>query len=178
MRRNPCFPSTPRLTDLRAPPSEYFNDNPAADAFGKVRGQLDDVKGVMVENIGVCASPHSPRRMLHPHPFPAPSSALQRRCFNEARRSSCWWTRRSSSRSLRASFRGSPRHSRTSCGACARGIGCPWLAAVRFNRRAVLCAFRCKNVKMWAMIACVLLVIAWLIASLVCGFDFSKCGAK
>ena len=31
---------------------EYFNDNPNADAFGKVRGQLDDVKGVMVENIG------------------------------------------------------------------------------------------------------------------------------
>ena len=29
----------------------YFNDNPQADAFGKVKGQLEDVKGVMVDNI-------------------------------------------------------------------------------------------------------------------------------
>lgn len=29
----------------------YFNDNPNADSFGKVRGQIEDVKGVMVENI-------------------------------------------------------------------------------------------------------------------------------
>jgi vesicle-associated membrane protein 7 len=29
----------------------YFNDNPNADAFGKVKGQLDEVKGVMVDNI-------------------------------------------------------------------------------------------------------------------------------
>jgi len=30
----------------------YFNDNPAADAFGKVKDQLAEVKDVMVENIG------------------------------------------------------------------------------------------------------------------------------
>ena len=29
----------------------YFNDNPNADSFGKVKSQLEDVKGVMVENI-------------------------------------------------------------------------------------------------------------------------------
>lgn len=29
----------------------YFNDNPNADSFGKVKGQLDEVKGVMVDNI-------------------------------------------------------------------------------------------------------------------------------
>jgi hypothetical protein len=31
---------------------EYFNDNPNADNFGKVRGQLTEVKDIMVENIG------------------------------------------------------------------------------------------------------------------------------
>ena len=30
---------------------DFFNDNPAADAFGKVKNQIEDVKGVMVENI-------------------------------------------------------------------------------------------------------------------------------
>lgn len=29
----------------------YYNDNPNADSFGKVKSQLEDVKGVMVENI-------------------------------------------------------------------------------------------------------------------------------
>ena len=29
----------------------YFNDNPNADSFGKVKGQLEEVKGVMVDNI-------------------------------------------------------------------------------------------------------------------------------
>lgn len=30
---------------------DYFNDNPAADNMSKVKGQIEDVKGVMVENI-------------------------------------------------------------------------------------------------------------------------------
>lgn len=35
---------------------EFFNENPNADSFGKVRGQLNDVKDVMVKNIGTCSS--------------------------------------------------------------------------------------------------------------------------
>ena len=35
-----------------------------------------------------------------------------------------------------------------------------------------------KNVKMWALMAVVTAIIAWLIASFVCGFDFSKCKGK
>ena len=35
----------------------FFNDDPSADSFGKVKNQLEDVKGVMVENIEkVCSS--------------------------------------------------------------------------------------------------------------------------
>lgn len=30
---------------------EYYNDNPSADNINRVRSQIDDVKGVMVENI-------------------------------------------------------------------------------------------------------------------------------
>jgi vesicle-associated membrane protein 7 len=30
---------------------DFFNDNPGADSFGKVKNQIEDVKGVMVENI-------------------------------------------------------------------------------------------------------------------------------
>ena len=33
----------------------YFNENPAADNFGKVKDQLAEVKDVMVENIGAWA---------------------------------------------------------------------------------------------------------------------------
>jgi hypothetical protein len=31
---------------------EFFNENPAADQFGKVRGQLAEVKDIMMDNIG------------------------------------------------------------------------------------------------------------------------------
>ena len=31
---------------------EFFNDDPKADQFSKVRGQLNDVKDIMMENIG------------------------------------------------------------------------------------------------------------------------------
>ena len=30
---------------------DFCNENPNADAFGKVKNQIEDVKGVMVENI-------------------------------------------------------------------------------------------------------------------------------
>jgi len=42
----------------------FFNDNPAADNFGRVKDQLAEVKDVMVDNIGergvrraLCAMP-------------------------------------------------------------------------------------------------------------------------
>lgn len=40
-----CCPS-------RASLQAFFNDNPSADNFGKVRGQIAEVKDIMVENIG------------------------------------------------------------------------------------------------------------------------------
>ena len=33
----------------------------------------------------------------------------------------------------------------------------------------------CKNVKMWLLIAFVLVIIAWLISSFVCGFNYQSC---
>lgn len=35
-----------------------------------------------------------------------------------------------------------------------------------------------KNVKMWAMIALIVIVLIWLISSFACGFDYSKCRGK
>lgn len=35
-----------------------------------------------------------------------------------------------------------------------------------------------KNVKMWLLIGAVVVILIWLIASFVCGFDFSKCKGK
>jgi hypothetical protein len=35
---------------------EFFNENPGADNFGKVKDQLSEVKDIMVENIGKHAS--------------------------------------------------------------------------------------------------------------------------
>lgn len=35
-----------------------------------------------------------------------------------------------------------------------------------------------KNVKMWALITVIVIVLIWLISSFVCGFNYSKCGAS
>jgi len=46
------FPTAnPSLPALRRARQTFFNENPAADAFGKVKDQLAEVKDVMVENI-------------------------------------------------------------------------------------------------------------------------------
>jgi len=34
-----------------------------------------------------------------------------------------------------------------------------------------------KNVKMWAMIAAIVIILIWLISSFACNFDYSKCRA-
>ena len=60
----------------------YFNDNPNADSFGKVKGQLEEVKGVMVDNIekvrlaGAVAGrgPRRARRQAAPLLWPAVAS--------------------------------------------------------------------------------------------------------
>ena len=39
---------------------DFCNENPNADAFGKVKNQIEDVKGVMVENIEKVRRPDSP----------------------------------------------------------------------------------------------------------------------
>jgi hypothetical protein len=47
----------------------YFNDNPAADSFGKVKDQLAEVKDVMVENIGAWRRSAAARHARRPMPF-------------------------------------------------------------------------------------------------------------
>ena len=80
----------------------YFNDNPAADSFGKVKDQLAEVKDVMVENIGAwrrrAAAISSAAAARTPHPTPPPPTLLpiQSACSRAARRLSCWWTRATS----------------------------------------------------------------------------------
>ncbi len=84
----------------------YFNDNPAADAFGKVKDQLAEVKDVMVENIGACALQSAARRLRarrrRRHPTapclrrPLLCDLAQSACSRAARRLSCWWTRATS----------------------------------------------------------------------------------
>ncbi len=86
----------------------YFNDNPNADAFGKVKGQLDEVKGVMVDNIEKVRG-HTPAGgraggwLSAPDPYtshcrrlssPPLLSSVPSRCLRAGRRLSSWWTRR------------------------------------------------------------------------------------
>ena len=89
----------------------YFNDNPNADSFGKVKGQLEEVKGVMVDNIekvrpGAAGGAGGPRFRLAPKAFPCPAcspplaspfparlSLVHCRCWRGGRRLSYWWTR-------------------------------------------------------------------------------------
>lgn len=58
---------------------EYFND-PSSDSLSRVRNQLDDVKSVMVENIGVWGLP-PPRRAAGPprHPTAVPTDKILER---------------------------------------------------------------------------------------------------
>lgn len=92
-------PHTPPQRHRRA--QEYFND-PSSDSLSRVRNQLDDVKSVMVENIGVwalggCAAP--PAR---PN---APVISPQTRFSSEARRLSSSSTRHTSWRNPRPGSR-------------------------------------------------------------------------
>jgi hypothetical protein len=84
----------------------YFNDNPAADSFGKVKDQLAEVKDVMVENIGAWRRSAAARHARRPMPFLCRRATASRSrhssyppqsaCSRAARRLSCWWTRATS----------------------------------------------------------------------------------
>jgi vesicle-associated membrane protein 7 len=104
----------------------YFNDNPNADSFGKVRGQIADVKEVMVENIEKVLARGEKIELLVEK-----SEQLSR-------------------------------------------------AAGLFNKKSkALSNFMwCNNVKMWVLIAFILAILAWLISSFVCGFNYEKCASK
>jgi len=48
----------------------FFNDNPEADKFSKVKGQLEDVKGVMFDNIEKVRPRARPARAPPSYPLP------------------------------------------------------------------------------------------------------------
>jgi vesicle-associated membrane protein 7 len=134
----------------------YFNDNPAADAFGKVKDQLAEVKDVMVENIGACALQSAARRLRARRRHPT-APRLCRPLFVR------------------------PRAERV----LARGEKIELLvdksdqlnqSARKFQKssKSLKNVMWYKNVKMWAMIAVIILILIWLISSIACGFDY-KC---
>ena len=65
----------------------YFNTNPDADNFGRLRGQIDEVKDIMVQNIGM--SYHGATRVG----ALSPSCTTQRKCWSAVRRLTCLWTK-------------------------------------------------------------------------------------
>jgi vesicle-associated membrane protein 7 len=101
----------------------YFNDNPNADSFGKVRGQIAEVKDVMVENIEKVLARGEKIELLVDKTEQLNQSARKFQKQSRALKNVMWW----------------------------------------------------KNVKMWGLITVIVLLIIWLIASFICGFNFSKC---
>jgi vesicle-associated membrane protein 7 len=104
---------------------DYFNDNPEADSLAKVKGQIEDVKGVMVDNIEKVLARGEKIELLVDKTEQLNQSAKKFQRASKSLKSAMWW----------------------------------------------------KNVKMWGLIFVITVIIIWLIASFICGFDFSKCGA-
>lgn len=137
----------------------YFNDNPAADAFGKVKDQLAEVKDVMVENIGACG---------------AGRAATARGARARAGRATA----------PRAAPLNPATPSRHAERVLARGEKIELLvdksdqlnqSARKFQKssKSLKNVMWYKNVKMWAMIAVIVIILIWLISSIACGFDYA-----
>lgn len=105
---------------------EFFNENPNADSFGKVRGQLNDVKDVMVKNIESVLQRGEKIELLVDKTEALSQSAKRFQTQSKSLKQAMWW----------------------------------------------------KNVKMWLLIAAVVLIISLVISMLACGADFSKCKAS
>jgi vesicle-associated membrane protein 7 len=88
-----------------------------------VKGQIDDVKGVMVENIEKVLARGEKIELLVDKTEQLNQSARKFQRASKSLKSAMWW----------------------------------------------------KNVKMWLLIAAIVAIIIWLIASFVCGFSFDKC---
>jgi vesicle-associated membrane protein 7 len=106
---------------------DFFNDNPEADNLSKVKGQIEDVKGVMVDNIEKVLARGEKIELLVDKTEQLNQSAKRFQRASKSLKTAMWW----------------------------------------------------KNVKMWGLIAVIVIIIIWLIASFICGFNFSKCqGSK
>ena len=98
---------------------------PPRQSFGKVKNQIEDVKGVMVENIEKVLARGEKIELLVDKSEALSASANKFKKASKSLKDAMWW----------------------------------------------------KNVKMWGLIFVITVIIIWLIASFICGFDFSKCGA-
>ena len=105
---------------------DFFNDNPEADTLSKVKGQIEDVKGVMVDNIEKVLARGEKIELLVDKTEQLNQSAKRFQRASKSLKTAMWW----------------------------------------------------KNVKMWGLIAVIVIIIIWLIASFICGFNFSKCPSK
>ena len=146
----------------------FFNDNPEADKFSKVKGQLEDVKGVMFDNIEKVRAAAAPHR---PPGFPRGSGPS---CQGAA--------------PTHPPAPPPPPHPYFAPQVLARGEKIELLvdktealnqSAKKFQKasKSLKSAMWWKNVKMWLMIAFVLAIVAFLIWGFACGFK-SPCQGR
>jgi hypothetical protein len=151
----------------------FFNDNPAADNFGRVKDQLAEVKDVMVDNIGERGVRRHLRAMT---------------CCGDPGLAGMWrptgW--QVAVPAVCAIDDAGSRRFSSAERVLARGEKIELLvdksealndSAKKFQRssRALKNVMWWKNVKMWLLIIAIVAVLIWLISSFVCGFDYSKC---
>ncbi len=70
---------------------DYFNDNPQADNLGKVKSQIEDVKGVMVENIEKVLARGEKIELLVDKTEQLNSSAKKFQRASKSLKSAMWW---------------------------------------------------------------------------------------
>jgi len=105
---------------------EFFNENPQADQFGKVRGQLAEVKDIMMENIEKVLQRGEKIELLVDKTEALSQSARKFQKQSKSLKNVMWW----------------------------------------------------KNVKLWGLIAVIVLAIILAISMSVCGVSFSNCSKK
>lgn len=70
---------------------DYFNDNPEADSLAKVKGQIEDVKGVMVDNIEKVLARGEKIELLVDKTEQLNQSAKKFQRASKSLKSAMWW---------------------------------------------------------------------------------------
>lgn len=135
---------------------DYYNDSKESDALSRVSDRLEEVKGVMVENIDKVLQRGEKIELLVDKSAGLAESANR---FRHSVRAAGRLNNADVSRSLTVLL-----------------LVMVMVSLVLLQAKTLETHMWWKNIKIWAMIIVLLFVIIYIIIGSICGFDFSKCG--